>query len=346
MLLVILGAGASYGSTTLPARVPLLPDSERPPLAKELFDNRPAFGSWLLRYKQVAPVANELRRVVARGESLELALEVMQEEAESWPQRAVQLAALRWYLWAIIRDIGSEWLGKQHGVTNYAELVSRIERWRFPLHENVVYVSFNYDILLEDSLTRALDRDFSTISDYLPSNSEKTWVFKPHGSVNWAERIPHAQMADRTGQPVSDFSQESIRRVQQIRATGDFVVTTQQGNWDDSGYFLPAIAIPVQSKFSFVCPADHLTVMKQLLPHVDRVLIIGWRAMEQHFLELWSSVRQRQPEALAIANGSTRECDETVAQLSRSGITTGPSLRVDSFSALLEDTRLEAFLGS
>ncbi len=49
---------------------------------------------------------------------------------------------------------------------------------------------------------------------------------------------------------------------------------------------IPAIAIPTQTKSSFECPQDHLDALEEWLPHVDRILIIGWRAQEQHFLDL------------------------------------------------------------
>lgn len=51
---------------------------------------------------------------------------------------------------------------------------------------------------------------------------------------------------------------------------------------------VPAIAIPVQTKTddTFDWPDSHRAYLKQLLPQVTKILIIGWRRKEAHFLNL------------------------------------------------------------
>jgi len=48
----------------------------------------------------------------------------------------------------------------------------------------------------------------------------------------------------------------------------------------------PALAIPIQTKQVFECPLTHLQHLKERLPHVDKLLIVGWRGMDQHFVSL------------------------------------------------------------
>jgi hypothetical protein len=46
----------------------------------------------------------------------------------------------------------------------------------------------------------------------------------------------------------------------------------------------PAIAIPVEKKRTFECPPQMLEELAVLLPHITKILVIGWRATEEHFL--------------------------------------------------------------
>ena len=48
----------------------------------------------------------------------------------------------------------------------------------------------------------------------------------------------------------------------------------------------PAIAIPVQRKDEFECPKEHLDLIRSLLPKVSKILFIGWKAQEDHFLRM------------------------------------------------------------
>jgi hypothetical protein len=48
----------------------------------------------------------------------------------------------------------------------------------------------------------------------------------------------------------------------------------------------PAIAIPVEKKHSFECPPHMLEELVALLPQITKILVIGWRATEEHFLAL------------------------------------------------------------
>ena len=51
---------------------------------------------------------------------------------------------------------------------------------------------------------------------------------------------------------------------------------------------LPAIAISMQDKTrgSFECPTRQIATLGQLLKSVTKVLMIGWRAREAHFLQM------------------------------------------------------------
>jgi hypothetical protein len=68
----------------------------------------------------------------------------------------------------------------------------------------------------------------------------------------------------------------------------------------------PAIAIPVEKKTQFVCPPSMLDQLVKLLPLVDKILSIGWRGTEEHFLQLLRT-HLRQGVKLYTVAGTTME---------------------------------------
>jgi SIR2-like domain len=178
MLLVILGAGASYdsapnlqlGQTTL----------YRPPLADQLFDNRMSFRPALARYRQCHPI---VPYIFNRGKrSLE---EVLQELSESkTAERPRQLMAVRYYIRDIIHHCCKDWLAEINCITNHKTLVDQILEYE---KERILFVTFNYDELLEDALS---DHGFSTNSLQAYANGHYRFsLYKLHGSVNWVRLI-------------------------------------------------------------------------------------------------------------------------------------------------------------
>src|SRR5882762_5438328 len=105
MLMVIFGAGASYDSVPTYPPPPVLthphggdaPNKHhRPPLANELFENRPLFAQTIQLYPACEPIIPRLRAL--NGETVEAALQELQEKAEQYPRGHCQLAAVRYYL--------------------------------------------------------------------------------------------------------------------------------------------------------------------------------------------------------------------------------------------------------
>ena len=91
MLLVIFGAGASYDSN--PRRPPMEYGGLefRPPLANELFDDRPFMSAMINSFERCQPVIPYLYK--REGFSVERELQSLQEQASNNPVRHKQLAA-------------------------------------------------------------------------------------------------------------------------------------------------------------------------------------------------------------------------------------------------------------
>ena len=291
MLMVIFGAGASYDSC--PTYSPgmsiegtvdggALNSYNRPPLANELFANRPFFAHTITRFPDCQPIVPRLRRL--KGETLEAALEDLQTQANDYPRGRRQLAAVRCYLHQVICGSENAWGRVTVGVTNYKSLLDQIERAQ--PKEPVCLVTFNYDTLLEDAL-RQFGLPINSFEDYTKSHPFYR-VFKLHGSTNWAREID----TDAPIQIEMGFEPESVFALlmenwDSIRVTDRYLFSPH--DWigvNARKLMFPAIAIPVEKKRSFECPAEMLESLVELLPGVSKLLVIGWRATEAHFLGL------------------------------------------------------------
>lgn len=340
MLLLIFGAGASYDSVPREALPAAPPTEYRPPLANQLLENRHSFGEVLDLFPQCLPLVNPLRRKAqSTGFALEKELEVLLREGEAYAPRKRQFAAFRFYLQQVLCACGDRWGESSHWSTNYLELLSRIDQWRSRKSERVAVVTFNYDTLLERAARDALGYELSSIEAYVASDDWK--FFKVHGSVNWGRGAVSSW--DGVGDP-RDFM---IEHIDDVLISGRFFIRQRNSApVANERLLFPAISVPVTSKTesSFECPADHLRALEELLPHVTKVLIVGWRGMEEHFLELVRRAKS-QIHSVFVVSGSEAEARDVAQRFPRPTIAGFGSDGVGFSSFLGRDSVLEGWLG-
>lgn len=339
MIMVILGAGASYDS--VPSRPPLRYPREsiysRPPLANELFLDRELFADALERFPECHPIVPYLQRVPA-GTTLEHTLETLQGEAETDPERNRQLAAIRFYLHFVIWECERHWAGVARGVTNYVTLLDQLRRCRQP-EETVCLVTFNYDCMIETAL-RSLDIRIEAITHYIANDAFQ--LFKLHGSVHWAREVETA-IADIRNRNVWEVGHELIRRAAEITISSRFrmVVEHPIGKLDDLPLF-PAIAIPVETKRGYECPEEHLERLRGHLPKVTKILAIGWRGTEQHFLGLLKD-NLTQAVAVSVVVGRKDEAEEVLDRIQAAGVKVAAKATHEGFTDYVVSREAEAF---
>jgi len=278
--MVIFGAGASYDSDpTRPSANYVLPTPHRPPLANQLFDNRPEFARDLSAFPECIPIVPLLRHTSA----IEQQLERLRNEATEDPpyrQRLRQLAAVRGYLQLVLSGCDERWLEEVRGITNYSTLLDEMLRWG---HQRAVLVTFNYDRLLERAITLGDPRrQFVDLGDYLSDDAFS--VIKVHGSANWGRVVKNEAAPSQPWDGVHRL----IASADSLEITNEYVVSQDRPIANDGRgrALVPAIAIPVESKQTFECPDEHLKHLTELLPQVGTVLIVGWRGMDNHFVEI------------------------------------------------------------
>jgi hypothetical protein len=107
----------------------------------------------------------------------------------------------------------------------------------------------------------------------------------------------------------------------------------------------PVIAIPVQNKAvdSFAFPSSHLKYLRERIPEVTRLLIIGWAGRENHFHDLWKE-RGASVEQLVVVAGSLAASEDVLAILPTQDYWSNVTRRIPfegGFSEFVSDRRLE-----
>jgi SIR2-like domain len=292
MLMVIFGAGASYDSwSSYPPNVSPLDDGNlRLPLANQLFLSIPSFRVISQKYPPCQPLLPYLES----HSNIEQELEKFREQSGSDPVCARQLLALQYYIRDVIRECESRWSARTHGVSNYKTLLDQIRK-----HPDLCFVTFNYDTLLETALA-GLGVQIPNIAGYV--SEPKCALFKLHGSTNWERRVPankttlYAASSEPQEKDLLDsspvFDDSSF-----VRKIGD----PHSGESMTQRYYsYPALAIPTAAKSTFVCPPEHVRVLTECIPKVTRILIVGWRAAEQHFLQMLATGLSKPVRVMAV----------------------------------------------
>jgi SIR2-like domain len=317
MLMVVFGAGASFDSA--PSRKPIARTIRgyRPPLADNLFDGREEFRTALNTYWQIQPIVPYLRDRGTR--SLEEVLQELYENTENHPQRSRQMMALRFYIRDVIDKCSMGWLKDVDGVTNQKTLVDQILEWP---SERTLFVTFNYDELIEDALL-GLGFRAQCFEDYITRLSQFA-LYKLHGSIRWARLVkPSAPISQ------SELIDEAMNHNPHEK-TGFRIYDNPAATTIDDWLAIPAITVPVYKKSSFECPVDHLNNLVDYLPRVDKILAIGWRAKEAHFMSLLTQ-HLRHLRAIWVvsnddANTILRDLTEQLSLLSLRPMTFRPRL--------------------
>jgi len=312
MLMVIFGAGASYDSVA--SRRPGAFDHEsRLPLANQLFGDRPLFARVLTHFPAVQPLISRLR-YLGKEQSLERELQAIRAEADTYAERTRQLVAVRYYLHMLIHECEQSWASVINGAggeTNYRTLLDEIA-YCSP-HDVVHLVTFNYDRLIEAALPTVNVR-IQNLDDYVKGRFQ---LIKLHGSTNWSRAVKTPLKT--AGVNGMDVIQQVID-ARTLNVSNEFMFFDQHvtGVHGETPLF-PALAIPFEEKLDFECPSNHMDALRGSLGLIDKILVIGWRATEQPFLQMLRKGLPGPVRCLVVTEDCTRS-QETIDRMKAAGI--------------------------
>jgi len=352
MLMVIFGAGASYDSISAGPPLPTeSPHEYRMPLARELFDNRQHFNNAAMSFKRCQEILPTLRQAARENNSIEERLQRYLAEADIKLDRRQQLAAVRYYIQAVIFQCQEAWKNIAYGQTNYKSLLDSIRQYKRD-GEKVAIVTFNYDNLIEYALQDFTGRPFDSLSSYISDGEFQ--LFKLHGSVNWARRVATAppQLRDiltkGTGPAIA--AEEIIRSIDEVTPDRKFDIVNQIPTWrtdDGRSIAFPALAIPVRSKPESYeeCPDGHVARLKELIPQVTKIIVVGWAAGEEHFKRLLAE-RLVNKVQMFVVGADDRDAERTGQAMVIAGVRGDFEVSRGGFSHFATHDEPEQFLST
>lgn len=343
-LMVIFGAGASFDSSpfNLPPNDSVL---NRPPLADNLFADRVEFRGVLDRYTELHELVPQL--LPKTGRSLEEVLQRLKNEGAGRLRRQQELAAVRYYLHDIFASVSAGWWTNTRQISNYTALLGQIRFHRKDGDDPTLLVTFNYDSLLERALEAHDGSKFDVVADYVKGSEYQ--VYKLHGSHDWGRFISGNPpgVATSGNRDPWNFPHHMIREVANLSFTDQIGVMTQANSNAFRGPPLfPAIAIPViaKSEDSFECPRDHVEKLRAAIPRVTKILMIGWRAREEHFTSMLKNIPE--PVSVFCVAGTFDEVNAALKQLKDAGVRMASEAGYEGFTHTMGDNRLADFLGA
>lgn len=181
-----------------------------------------------------------------------------------------------------------------------------------------------------------------SLDDYI-SHSEYQLI-KLHGSWNWAREVDtRIEEIDKLGSwPLVHLL---IERAAELKISDRYQIATDKPIFKTGSTALfPAIAIPVETKSSYECPSKHLDALKEFLPQVTKILIIGWRAAEQTFLSLLAKALPAKDVKVLVIAGGEEAAQQTIFQLRQAGVPGNYSNTKGGFTDFIHNRRGDGFL--
>lgn len=320
-------------------------DQARPPLTQDLVKNAPIPNWALQRWPAAQPVVARLRQTLRRSvggvTSLEKELAEFAAGARDRPENARAMTATQ-FLLADVLAASVQYMSSgalSGGMTVHADLVGDLMTWvsRGPSERRVVVVSFNYDPLFE----RALEARFGgRVEPTRPTLGDHITVLKPHGSLNWVwPCLGYRGQFSGNAVEVLDLMNDRLLDLQPDRSAPLEVVPLETfGNPQVVALKTPkypAFAPPVADKSDFIWPEEQRQLFEDLQGRVTRLVTVGWRAAEPHFLDLLRPKVKEWATALVVTGGdpgrATDEANEIRNRLL--GVTDLRERNVDLFTS-------------
>ncbi len=341
-LTIILGAGASHSLNPDPKSL----DNQgyRPPLARDIFAGSREFRGILNKYPLAEILASDIDRRIRQnkdGVGLEQILKTYEQFLRDGKDGAItrQFLQIPLYLNELFGEITTHFTKQPDEYNNLVNLaLSHLDE--------VLFLTLNYDNLLEIPLSRNFDIDFSKEEHYI---KQEGWsLVKLHGSINWYKQFSSFQIQDKNdGEYFRLLKTSSLP----IPLQENFVLISMNGygnKYISDTPVYPALTVPVDGKYDINCPESHQEKARKFLADCHNYLIIGTSGNDQDLLDLLKS-HVRSARVMLVG----RE-EERIRETKRKFMDAVPQFQnsIDTFyhqrgfSMFVESGKLDEFLDS
>ncbi|MBS4066513.1 MAG: hypothetical protein KGZ74_18270 [Chitinophagaceae bacterium] len=298
MKMVIFGAGASFDSV-YSYNYNLDEFKWRPPLGNEIFTTRKNFMGIFQNYPGVISLLSYLNAI----DDIEDFFQKRYDFTQTYKPKEfiAELINIQFCLQHLFYSISHE--NFDIGLSNYDILVNQALEYAIAKKEDVLFVTFNYDLLLEFALKKKYftfqQRDLK-INEYL---STPIKIIKPHGSCNWFRRFNENPFREDYNFRYQIFNDKYDFEKIESMLDNDIEVVNNPGI--ANAFYFPQLLIPFKSKDSFIMPKEQKDYLDNNLHRVSEILIVGWKGTEYNFLNLLKEKLYEKPVKITCVNGSS-----------------------------------------
>lgn len=282
-LTVILGAGASVDvvNTTSDQIHDL---SFRPPITNTLFNSHPKWADEYNKFPAVLSILDEFRNILSVPNSsigVEDLLRTLKESSK--PHRRKQFYQMPLYLQHYFHAISTRYCKSP---TNYLTLMNKI----FDIDlGKVLFLTTNYDLLLDQALEKHPETNFSQKSTNLSKYiSQSKWAYvKLHGSVNWGRSLKQEHIRNR-GNSLPALLDNIYQLGDKLGDALESEINIDSSYWSEGerGLIYPAISVPIGADENKInCPQDHIDVLNSHLDECQHFLVVGFSGFDEDILE-------------------------------------------------------------
>lgn len=307
-LAIILGAGASHSINSAVSKA-LDNVGYRPPLTGDLFEENGYFSPILNKYPRAQVLASSISRALRSGTvGLEQLLKSYDDRLRNGEDSPItrQFLQIPLYLNDLLGEV-SQLFTKQPDEYNILvnEAIDKTDQ--------VLFLTLNYDTLLEIPLAQSYDINFSQKNDYI---SNPKWLLaKLHGSINWYHQFDSFTLSKNRDSYFSNLYQQALP----LSISEDFIMMPIPGHQQlfigDMPIY-PAITVPVAGKYEYSCPPEIIYEAVKFLASCKNILIIGTAGNDKDLLDLLKANVTKGTRSLIVGREekSVREAAEKFAQ--------------------------------
>lgn len=276
---IILGAGASFDLIPEEQKSQAVKDSYfAPPKTSGIATLPHVLEQYLAYYPRAYTAISNMRSRLQNGtETIEGMMRQLKDSTEQ--SKIQQFKQIPLYLQHIFGLISRNY--SYHPI-NYASLISEAMRSDV---ERVAFITTNYDLFIDQALSAESDIILDDMSKYI--SDEKKWLYvKLHGSVNWGRNIKREGIRNpgaSLGALLDNVARLNLDTELEEKIE---VVSTYLNRPNVEERYYPAITVPVDNKYEFNCPSEHVETLKLFLQDCKNFLIIGSSGKDQDVIDL------------------------------------------------------------